>query len=88
MNVEWNTTNYLNNFSYISEYGKQMINLLTVLPGSQILDLSCGTGGLTNVLKTPGYQVISIDTAKEQLALVRKSFSKIAFIQADAVIFK
>jgi hypothetical protein len=32
--------------------------------------------------------VISIDAAKEQLALVRKSFSKIAFIQADAVTFK
>lgn len=47
---EWDSNNYKENFSFVSMYGNDVINLITKPIGSMVIDLGYGNGTLTNVL--------------------------------------
>ena len=52
-----------------------------------IVDLACGTGGVTNVLASRGYQVTGIDISEDMLFVARekarKSGLKISYVCQD-----
>ena len=60
MNIRWNAKNYKDNFSFVPEYGADVMGLLTVPKGSRVVDLGCGNGTLTKMLADKGYAVTGI----------------------------
>ena len=72
---------------------RELLALLSPLPGETWLDLCCGTGDLAFSLARkvfPNGRVVGIDSAKEPLALARKRALKesrlpISFVKADAL---
>ena len=47
------------------------LELLNPRPGERILDLGCGDGELTRVLREPGSEPIGIDSSRELIAAAR-----------------
>lgn len=63
-----------------------MVNVLGVMglkPGEQVLDLACGRGRHTGVLAEHGLQVTGIDLSHENIANARSMFPDQTFHRAD-----
>lgn len=86
MNIAWDAGSYRDNFSFVSEYGKAVVDLVS--PGEGLaLDLGSGTGALSGSLREKGYEVIGIDDSEEMVRLARSSYPDINFMKADALSF-
>lgn len=86
-NIKWDSKSYTSNFSFVYEYGQEVMDLLDSKPGMTVVDLGCGNGHLTKLLSDKGMEVIGIDASEEMLVLARKSYPQIRFICADATSF-
>ncbi|MER1986720.1 MAG: methyltransferase domain-containing protein [Solibacillus sp.] len=80
----WNADFYDSKHSFVSTYGNDVIELLNVRSGEQILDVGCGTGDLANVLHGLGAEVTGIDYSENMVALAAAKYPQIAFEVADA----
>ena len=87
MNITWDADKYSKNFSFVHRYGNDVAELIDCKPGGTIVDLGCGNGALTNIIKNKGYKVIGIDASDELLDLARRNYPDIDFVQADATSF-
>lgn len=47
MNTTWDAEKYGSDFSYVPEYGRELIGLIDAGKGASVLDLGCGNGTLT-----------------------------------------
>jgi SAM-dependent methyltransferase len=57
---------------------------LTGLPaGARVVDLGCGSGVFTNVLKQRGYVCTGVDLSPKLIALARSKYAGIDFIEGD-----
>lgn len=87
MNIQWDAKNYTNNFSFVHQYGEDVLSLLDAPAGALVVDLGCGNGALSGKLRERGYRVIGVDASGEMLAAARAGHPDIPFIQADAAEF-
>lgn len=88
MNINWDAENYKDGFSFVSAYGEDVLGLLTVKAGSNVVDLGCGNGSLTAKLCSLGYNCTGIDASESMLVLARELHPDITFEQADALSFR
>ncbi|WP_455716221.1 class I SAM-dependent methyltransferase [Anaerosporobacter sp.] len=86
-NIKWDSKNYASNFSFVHEYGQEVVNLLDVTEGMTVVDLGCGNGQLTKKLSDMGTKAIGVDASEDMLVLARKSYPKLEFINSDATSF-
>lgn len=47
MNINWDAKGYKENFSFVYEYGEDVVSLLKSPKGAAVLDLGCGNGALS-----------------------------------------
>lgn len=87
MNITWNAKEYRDNFSFVPQYGADVLELIDAAPGALAVDLGCGNGGLTGSLVQRGYRVIGVDASETMLALARERYPDIPLLQADACDF-
>ena len=64
----WNPDEYARNARYVSDLGMPAMELLDPRPGERILDLGCGDGELTRVLRDRGCEPVGIDSSGEFVA--------------------
>ena len=64
----WNPDDYARNARYVSDLGMPVLELLNPRPGERILDLGCGDGELTRVLRDRGCEPVGIDSSREFIA--------------------
>ena len=67
VNLDWNAKDYGNGFSFVHEYGEDVMSLITVPKGSLAVDLGCGNGALTAKLSQAGFRVLGIDASASML---------------------
>ena len=87
MNITWDEEEYENNFSFVHQYGQDVLNLLDAARGATVLDLGCGNGALTQVLADACYNAIGLDDSADMLAAARADHPNLEFIQANAIDF-
>ena len=87
MNQNWNSSKYTSDFSFVHNYGNDVLELIDTAGVKDVLDLGCGNGALTNVLAGKGFSVIGMDASEEMLEIARSNYPGIPFIRADAVDF-
>lgn len=68
----WNPDEYARNARYVSDLGMPVLELLNPRSGERILDLGCGDGELTKVLKDRGSDPVGIDPSAEFIAAACK----------------
>ena len=88
MNISWDAADYQQNFSFVPEYGKGVVDLISAPAGSSCLDLGCGNGSLTAELAARGYDVCGLDASPDMLELARTTYPDLRFIEADATSFQ
>lgn len=86
--VEWNSKLYDQNFKFVSENGKALLDLIDFKNVETAIDLGCGTGTLTKALADHHINVIGIDASASQIARAKASYPNISFIQKDATAFR
>lgn len=87
MNIRWDAEGYAENFSFVPDYGRDVLSLLEAAAGSAVLDLGCGNGTLTRALREKGYRAMGLDASEALLAIARRDHPDIPFVQGDATAF-
>lgn len=87
MNIKWDSNNYKEQFSFVPQYGEDVMGLITKRAGSTAIDLGCGNGTLTKKLADKGFQVTGIDASEEMLSLARAEYPELHFFRGDALTF-
>ena len=87
MNIDWDSKTYGEKCAFVGEYGKELVDLLTVPPGARVLDLGCGRGELTAYLRARGWDAEGMDVSRSQLADAKRLFPKIKFFEGDIASF-
>ncbi|TRZ38640.1 class I SAM-dependent methyltransferase [Niallia circulans] len=80
----WNASLYDGKHSFVSNYGGDLISLLSPRPEEKILDLGCGTGDLASRLAGYDCEVIGIDNSPNMIAQAQKKYPHIPFFVEDA----
>lgn len=87
MNITWDADQYTKEFSFVHQYGQEVLSLLTLDETTTVLDLGCGNGALTKKLSATGARAIGLDDSEELLQIAREHYPELTFIQANAVDF-
>jgi len=64
----WNADAYAASARFVSDYGREVIDLLNPQPGEHILDLGCGDGALSANLLSAGARVTAVDASPSMVA--------------------
>ncbi|MFB8790963.1 MAG: methyltransferase domain-containing protein [Potamolinea sp.] len=81
---QWDAELYDNQHSFVSNFGTNLVELLSPQPGEYILDLGCGTGHLTEKIANFGVEVLGIDSAGSMINQARNHYPSLKFELADA----
>lgn len=81
---KWEAEKYHKGFSFVYEYGSDVIDLIEIKKGDSVLDIGCGSGVLTNKIRQMGANVIGIDSSKDMLLTAKKNYPHIDFQNIDA----
>lgn len=88
MNIKWDSKNYTEKFSFVGEYGKDVLSLVDEGEGGTAVDLGCGNGCLTEKLAEKGYRVLGVDASEEMIREAKKLHPDFEFLKADAAKFR
>ncbi len=86
-NIDWDAAGYSEHFSFVHQYGGDLLSLLDIRPGMRCLDLGCGNGALTERLKEAGLEVTGMDASENMLQIARSRHPGLTFIRGDATGF-
>ncbi|RHW39803.1 SAM-dependent methyltransferase [Lysinibacillus yapensis] len=81
---QWNAKAYDTNHSFVSRYGADLVELLSLQENEKILDVGCGTGDLANQLKDSGAVVTGIDQSANMIEQAISKYPAIKFEVKDA----
>lgn len=87
MNITWSAKQYKENFAFVPQYGNSVAELIDFSKAKTAIDLGCGNGTLTALLKEKGLLVTGVDASEEMIELAKKEHPDIAFRQSDATEF-
>ena len=87
MNIKWDAEKYTADFSFVHQYGNDVIGLLEKKEGGTVLDLGCGNGALTKALADQGWNAVGLDASKELLSAARNQYPGLSFLEGDAAGF-
>ena len=83
-NQKWNTKLYDKKHGFVSEYGNELLDLLSPEAGEYILDIGCGTGDLANEILKRGAKITGIDASEEMVKSANDKYPDIEFCVMDA----
>lgn len=87
MNIDWDAREYSHAFSFVPQYGEEVLKLLDPGTAHTVVDLGCGNGRLTMRLAEMGMRVIGVDASEDMLAMARSCYPDLEFVQSDALDF-
>lgn len=87
MNITWNANGYTQDFSFVHQYGEDVMKLITAAPGAFAVDLGCGNGALTEKLAALGYRALGVDASPAMLETAKSLHPDLSFMLADATAF-
>ncbi|WP_219835571.1 trans-aconitate 2-methyltransferase [Paenibacillus sp. R14(2021)] len=84
----WQTELYDKKMDYVSEFGKDVVEVLSPKKGERIFDLGCGTGDLAYQISIAGATVTGMDLSSQMIDTAKKKYPEINFYVGDAESFK
>lgn len=83
--MKWNAELYDQKHDFVFKYGENFLQMLEPKLGEHILDLGCGSGYLTNVIREEGAVVLGVDSSAEMIEKAKQSYPQTDFKVADAI---
>ncbi|MFC7154489.1 class I SAM-dependent methyltransferase [Halomarina halobia] len=80
---DWDADRYDDRHGFVSEYGRDVLDLLAPERGERVLDLGCGTGHLTAAIADAGAAAVGVDRERSMLAEARAAHPGSAFVRGD-----
>lgn len=84
----WNSERYDLKLGFVSEYGKDVLQLLQPASGERILDLGCGTGDLTYLIQQSGAHVTGLDLSAEMIEQAKAKYPALNLIVGNGEHFQ
>ena len=81
--MAWNAEQYQAGYSFVWQYGRDLLGLLAPQPGERILDAGCGTGQLTAEIAASGAEVTGIDSSAAMIEQARRNAPTVRFEVGD-----
>ncbi|MBV7505259.1 methyltransferase domain-containing protein [Bacillus sp. sid0103] len=81
----WNAHLYDEKHAFVSQFGGDLVELLSPRAGERILDLGCGTGDLAYKLHHQGVDVMGIDKSENMVQQAQNKYPGLTFQVEDAV---
>ena len=81
--MAWNAEEYQAGYSFVWQYGRDLLGLLAPQPGERILDAGCGTGQLTAEIAASGAEVTGIDSSAAMIEQARRNAPTVRFEVGD-----
>ena len=81
---EWDGSDYDTTCGFVHDAASDLVDVLDPQPGERILDLGCGTGHLTEVIRERGATAVGIDSADSMITEAREQYPDCEFVHADA----
>lgn len=69
---EWKANRYAEHARFVSVLGQPVVELLNPQPGESILDVGCGDGALSEVLRDAGATVVGVDSSPDMVAAAKQ----------------
>lgn len=82
--MKWDPSLYERQHGFVAEYGKALLHHLPQGTVGAILDVGCGTGALTPLLKAHARRVLGIDHSPEMIQKAKLLHPSIEFAVMDA----
>ena len=70
--MKWNVHDCTKNASYVTQYGEDVVALLSPVSGEHILDLGCGDGRIAEKIASKGCKVTAIDSSEDMINAAQK----------------
>lgn len=67
----WNASEYIKHASFVPTMANDVVGLLNPEEGESILDVGCGNGELTQILKEKGCSVIGVDSSPNMIDMAK-----------------
>ncbi len=77
--MSWNAQQYEAGYSFVWQYGRDLLGLLAPKQGEQILDVGCGTGQLSAEIASSGARVTGIDSSPDMIEQARRNVPDLTF---------
>jgi trans-aconitate methyltransferase len=77
--MKWDSNLYDSKHDFVSKYGEDVIGLLDPKAGEEILDVGCGTGDLSEMIRERGAKVTGIDNSDEMIETARQKYPLVDF---------
>ncbi|HWC98499.1 MAG TPA: methyltransferase domain-containing protein [Candidatus Sulfopaludibacter sp.] len=81
--MAWNAQQYEAGYSFVWQYGRDLLQLLGARPGERILDVGCGTGQLAAEIAAAGAEVVAIDSSPAMVEQARRNAPALRFEVQD-----
>lgn len=81
----WDANLYDQHHSFVSEYGKGLVELLNPMQGERILDVGCGTGDLMSTLGRLGVSVLGVDQSEPMIVKAKEKYPQLNFEVRDVL---
>lgn len=84
----WNANLYDEKHVFVSQFGRELVELLAPVKSERILDIGCGTGDLANKLAINLVNVVGIDKSANMINQARAKYPHLTFRVDDATDLK
>lgn len=85
---KWDAALYNEKHSFVYGYGASLVDLLNPKSQERILDIGCGSGELTDIIREKGASVVGIDNSVDMIQKAKLKFPLCEFHVADASNFE
>jgi trans-aconitate methyltransferase len=82
--MTWDAQGYDRQFSFVTDLGAPLLDLLAARPGDRVLDLGCGTGHQAAELTAAGAEVVGLDSDAAMIARAQDEHPGTTYVLADA----
>lgn len=82
--MNWNAQLYDGKHQFVSEFGQDVVSLLSPQEGETILDVGCGTGDLAFSLVKKGVKAVGVDHSADMVRQAAQKHPNIPFFVRDA----
>lgn len=84
MTTQWDVKRYTTQHNFVTNYGYEVVELLSPQKNEVILDLGCGNGELSNEIAKRSHKVYGIDFAHSMIEQAKEDYPHIEVTQHNA----
>jgi trans-aconitate methyltransferase len=83
----WDAATYDARYSFVTQYGEDLVELLQPQLGERILDLGCGTGHLTKRIADAGSVTVGLDSSEEMIERAHQEYPCLEWVVGEGAEF-